>query len=122
MPSWISLLQDRAALSLAPSAYRPMSSLETVTVLFTDLVGSTGLATRVGPGAAEELRRDHFAVLREAIDSTGGGEVKNVGDGLMFVFSSGTNAVACGVGMQQRLERRNKRADEQFSVRIGISM
>jgi len=37
-----------------------MSSLETVTVFFTDLVGSTGLATQVGPAAADVLRRDHF--------------------------------------------------------------
>ncbi|MEA2368825.1 MAG: hypothetical protein QOH38_1543 [Thermoleophilaceae bacterium] len=99
-----------------------MSSLETVTVLFTDLVGSTGLATRVGPVAAEALRRDHFTILREAVDATGGREVKNVGDGLMVVFQSCSNAVACGVDMQQRVEQRNRRADEQFAVRIGISM
>jgi class 3 adenylate cyclase len=49
-----------------------MSSLETVTVLFTNLVGSTELATRVGPVAAEALRRDHFTILREAVDATGG--------------------------------------------------
>jgi class 3 adenylate cyclase len=99
-----------------------MSSLETVTVLFTDLVGSTGLATRVGPGAAEDLRREYFAVLRGAVEPAGGREVKNVGDGLMVVFHSCSAAVACGVEMQQRLERRNRRADEQFAVRIGISM
>src|SRR2546423_6430947 len=99
-----------------------MSSLETVTVLFTDLVGSTGLATRVGPAAAEGLRRDHFAILREAVEATGGREVKNVGDGLMIVFQSCSKAVGCGVEMQQRLEPRNPRADEQFAVRIGISM
>jgi class 3 adenylate cyclase/tetratricopeptide (TPR) repeat protein len=98
-----------------------MSSVETVTVLFTDLVGSTGLAVRVGPAAAEELRREHFRVLREAINQTGGREVKNVGDGLMVVFSSCSEAVACSVGMQQRLEQRNRRADEQLAVRIGVS-
>jgi len=38
-----------------------MSSLETVTVFFTDLVGSTGLATPVGLAAAGVPRRDHFA-------------------------------------------------------------
>src|SRR5438105_309437 len=99
-----------------------MGSLETSTVLFTDLVGSTGLATRVGPGAAESLRRDHFAILRGAVETTGGREVKNVGDGLMVVFTSSSAAVGCAVEMQQRIERRNRKADEQFSVRIGISM
>ena len=72
-----------------------MGSLETSTVLFTDLVGSTGLATRVGPGAAESLRRDHFAILRGAVETTGGREVKNVGDGLMVVFTSSSAAVGC---------------------------
>ena len=99
-----------------------MGSLETITVLFTDLVGSTGLATRVGPGAAESLRRDHFAILRGAVEATGGREVKNVGDGLMVVFGSCSAAVGCGVEMQQRIEHRNRKAEEQFSVRIGISM
>jgi class 3 adenylate cyclase len=99
-----------------------MSSLETVTVLFTDLVGSTGLAARVGPAVAEGLRRDHFAILRGAVEATEGREVKNVGDGLMVVFQSCSNAVGCGVEMQQRLEHRNRRANEQFSVRVGISL
>src|SRR5436305_14769554 len=98
------------------------SSIETVTILFTDLVGSTGLATRVGPAVAESLRRDHFAILREAVKSTSGREVKNVGDGLMVIFPSVSSGVSCGVEMQQRLERRNRRADEQLAVRIGISM
>src|SRR3954467_13575272 len=98
-----------------------MASVETVTLLFTDLVGSTGLATRVGPGAAEELRREHFALLREAIEAAEGRGVKNVGDGLMVVFQSSSSAVGCAVAMQQRLDRRNRRADEQLMVRVGIS-
>lgn len=36
-----------------------MDATETVTVLFTDLVESTALASRVGPGSAEALRREH---------------------------------------------------------------
>jgi len=84
-------------------------------------VGSTGLATRVGPAAAEELRQEHFRLLREAVEASGGHEVKNVGDGLMVVLQSSSSAVECAVGMQQRLDRRNRRADEQMMVRIGIS-
>src|SRR4051794_30215146 len=98
-----------------------MGSIETVTVLFTDLVGSTGLATRVGPAAAETLRREHFAVLREAVDVHEGREVKNVGDGLMVVFASSSRAAACATAMQQRLEQRNRREAEQLMIRVGIS-
>src|SRR3954451_20511337 len=98
-----------------------MGAVETVTVLFTDLVGSTGLASRVGPGAAEELRREHFALLRAPVEETEGLEVKNVGDGLMVVFRSSSRAVRCAVEMQQALDQRNRRADEQLMIRIGVS-
>ena len=53
-----------------------------ITILFTDLVGSTELASEVGDVAADELRRDHFASLREAVAATGGTEVKTIGDAL----------------------------------------
>ncbi|HWV86705.1 MAG TPA: AAA family ATPase [Capillimicrobium sp.] len=99
-----------------------MDATETVTVLFTDLVESTALASRVGPGSAEALRREHFALLREAIAETGGREVKNLGDGLMAVFASASRGVDCAVAMQQRLEARNRRAEEPLAVRIGLSL
>jgi len=59
-----------------------------VAVLMTDLVGSTAMADRVGPEAAEELRTEHFGLLRGALERTSRREVKNLGDGLMVVFSS----------------------------------
>jgi class 3 adenylate cyclase/tetratricopeptide (TPR) repeat protein len=99
-----------------------VSQVETISVLITDLVGSTSLASRIGPTAADELRREHFAVLREAIAQTGGREVKNLGDGLMVAFSSALGAVGCGVAMQQRIDRRNRGSDEQLSVRVGVSL
>ena len=73
------------------------SSVETVTIVITDLVGSTGLASRVGPAVADELRHEHFALLRDGIEESGGREVKNMGDGLMFVFPSTTGAVDCAI-------------------------
>jgi class 3 adenylate cyclase len=96
-------------------------SSETVTVLFTDLVGSTALMSRVGEERAEALRREQFALLREAVVLGGGREVKNVGDGLMVVFSSASGALDCAVMMQQRLEVRNRRSDEPLLVRVGVS-
>jgi len=44
-----------------------MPSVETVTVLITDLVGFTGLESAIGRGAADELRDEHFALLRGAV-------------------------------------------------------
>ena len=67
---------------------------ENVTVLFTDLVGSTRLQSSVSPDVADEHRRDHFTILRRSIAETGGHEVKNLGDGLMVVFASASAALA----------------------------
>src|SRR6185503_5559448 len=99
-----------------------MPPVETITVLMTDLVGSTGLASRLGPAAADELRREHFGALRDAVEVTGGQEVKNTGDGLMVVFRGAASAVACAVAMQQRIERRNRRAEQELAIRIGIAL
>jgi predicted ATPase/class 3 adenylate cyclase len=99
-----------------------MPAVETVSVLITDLVGSTGLASRLGPVAADEFRREHFGVLRKAIGAFSGQEVKNIGDGLMVVFQGAADAVACAVSIQQAMEQRNRGADEQLAIREGIAL
>jgi class 3 adenylate cyclase len=92
-----------------------------VSVVFTDLVGSTELSSRLGPDESEQLRQVHFGVLRAAAAQAGGKEVKNLGDGLMVVFPSVGAALSGAVAMQQALERRNRRSSEPLSVRIGVS-
>ena len=96
-------------------------SVELATILLTDLVGSTRLATTVGPVRADELREEHFELLRDAIASSGGREVKNTGDGLMAAFASASAAVQCAAAMQQLFERRNRDAEPGLHVRIGLS-
>src|SRR5271165_407753 len=95
-------------------------SVEVATILLTDLVGSTRLSTSVGPMRADQLREEHFGLLRDAIAATGGREVKNLGDGLMVAFASPSEAVECAVAMQQLFERRYKRAEQGLHVRIGL--
>ena len=58
-------------------------STENVAILFTDIVGSTELSQRLSAEMADEVRREHFSILRQAIAEAGGTEVKNLGDGLM---------------------------------------
>lgn len=101
-----------------------MAGVTNVTVMFTDLVGSTALASRVGPEQAEDLRREHFGLLRSRVAEHGGREVKNLGDGLMVAFHAPSAAVAAAVEMQQRLELRNRVASprEPLLVRIGVSV
>jgi class 3 adenylate cyclase len=95
-------------------------SVEIATILLTDLVGSTRLATSVGPVRADELREEHFGLLRDAIGACECREVKNTGDGLMVAFASASAAVKCAVSMQQLFERRYRKAEQGLHVRIGL--
>jgi class 3 adenylate cyclase len=93
-----------------------------VTILFTDLVGSTALSQDVGDEVADDLRRDHFQVLRQAIGRTGGSEVKTIGDALMVSYPGAADAVAGAVAMQQGVDLHNRRSDgPRLEMRVGIS-
>ncbi|MGH2731241.1 MAG: adenylate/guanylate cyclase domain-containing protein [Actinomycetota bacterium] len=95
--------------------------LGTVTLLFTDLVGSTELLEALGDDEADHLRRVHFRLLRESLAAFGGHEVKNLGDGLMVVFTSAVDAVACSIRMQQAVHHHNENNPElPLQVRIGL--
>jgi class 3 adenylate cyclase/tetratricopeptide (TPR) repeat protein len=92
----------------------------TVTILFTDLVGSTELLQRAGDEAAQRIFKAHHRLLREAVEAHDGHEVKWLGDGLMVAFDSTANAVDCAVAMQQSFRRPT--AGERLEVRAGINV
>lgn len=98
-----------------------MGYAQTVTILFTDMVGSTDLSARLGPEASDEVRQRHFSLLRQAIAATEGTEVKNLGDGVMATFSSTSAAAACAVAMQQAVEQENRRSSNPLGLRVGLS-
>jgi class 3 adenylate cyclase len=78
-----------------------ISPTGTMTLLFTDLVGSTEVLDRVGDDEGDRFMRDHFSILRNAISHHNGEEVKTLGDGLMVAFPSALNAVVCALEMQR---------------------
>ena len=98
-----------------------MARTETVTVIFTDIVGSTELASRLGHDAYERLRQHHFGACRTAIAEHGGSEVKSLGDGLMLCFPSVADAVACAVAMQQASCLSGEGAEHLLQIRVGVS-
>lgn len=96
---------------------------ETIAVVFTDLVDSTRLLSSLGDDAFDGLRREHFAVLREAIAQHGGTEVKNLGDGLMAVFRSASDAITAAVAMQVGSERQGRRdGSTEVGLKVGASI
>ena len=94
---------------------------ENVTVLFTDMVGSTRLFSQLSVEAAYDLRERHFSLLRQSVAASGGAEVQNLGDGMMVVFSATSSAIECAVAMQQGIERENRESDFPIGLRIGAS-
>ena len=95
----------------------------TVSIMFTDLEGSTEILTSLGDEENQELLRTHNNIIRERISSHSGIEVKAMGDGFMIVFSSARRVIACAMDIQRSLHEHNQRnADRQLKVRIGINV
>ena len=101
----------------------PEVKVETLTVLFTDLVESTAMRVRVGEETADRLRHRHDALVSAAIAEHHGRLVKNTGDGVMATFEGASDAVAAAVRIQQSLDAENRAQPEHpLLVRVGISV
>jgi len=97
----------RRFLGLAEEAQEASAAAAPVTILFTDVEGSTALTQRLGDAQAREVLREHERIVRECLRSHGGSEVKTMGDGFMASFSSATRALECAIAMQKAFEARN---------------
>lgn len=74
-------------------------STRSVVLLFTDLTGSTAMYRELGDARAYALVRDHFGVLRAAIEAERGTIVKTIGDAVMAAFYEPGQAVQAGIRM-----------------------
>jgi len=93
----------------------------TVTLLFTDIEGSTQMAEQLGDLRWLALLREHNAIVREQIAQYGGFEVKTIGDAFMVAFGSARRALLCAIGIQQGISRYGADHREQaMRVRIGL--
>jgi class 3 adenylate cyclase len=88
------------------------------TILFTDIEGSTALTERLGDARAQEMRRAHDTIVREALKGCGGSETKHTGDGIMASFPSASRAIECAVAVQRAIAERG---DATLRVRIGLN-
>lgn len=92
----------------------------TVTIMFSDIEGSTEMADRLGDARFMEVLREHNAIVRKQVRSHGGFEVKSEGDGFMMAFQSAGKALACASAIQKALAERNGTVEEPVRVRIGL--
>ncbi len=92
----------------------------TVTIMFSDIEGSTALADRLGDAPFMDVLREHNAIIREHVQAHGGFEVKSEGDGFMVAFQSAGKGLSCAAAIQRAMNLRNESADEPVRVRIGL--
>ncbi len=91
-------------------------------VLFTDIEGSTTLTQKLGDTEALKVIREHDAIVRKALDTHSGRQVKHTGDGIMAAFVSAVAAVKCAIEAQKELALYNRDHPSQpIRIRIGIS-
>ncbi len=91
------------------------------TILFTDVEGSTALTQRLGDAKARQVLRQHERIVREALKSHRGSELKTMGDGFMASFSSATRALESAIAMQRAFAAHNESAEEPILVRVGLN-
>jgi class 3 adenylate cyclase len=84
------------------------------TILFSDIVDSTGTLGRVGDGAWRDLLLEHNRLMREQLNMHRGREVKTTGDGFLAVFDGATRAVRCGGAMTSAVHGLG------IAIRVGI--
>ena len=69
------------------------------TVLFTDIVGSTEHAAKIGDRRWAELRAAHHSVVRRQLDRFRGREVDTAGDGFFATFDGPARAIRCALAI-----------------------
>jgi class 3 adenylate cyclase/tetratricopeptide (TPR) repeat protein len=94
--------------------------VETLTFLFTDIEGSTGLLRRVGESTYTRLLTDHHALIRSVLAAHDGRELNTLGDGFFAAFSSPRGCVAAVLQMQRALEAHAWPDGEHLRVRMGV--
>ena len=103
--------RDTGAMSEPPSG--------TVTLLFSDIEGSTRLLRRLGDGYVEQLAR-HRVLLRGAFESHGGYVLEGEGDAFFVAFQSASEAVAAAADGQRALAGHGWPEGNEIRVRIGL--
>lgn len=127
-PELIDSFMGPSPVSSIGAALMPGATAETQrdtgvrSVMFTDIVDSTGMCSRFGDDAAMAMLAVHDDVVRDALVKSCGREVKHTGDGIMASFLSAAGAVRCACQIQAALRDHNATGpDCPVVVRIGIS-
>jgi class 3 adenylate cyclase/pimeloyl-ACP methyl ester carboxylesterase len=84
------------------------------TIFFTDIVGSTEMAARLGDRAWADLLASHHELVRAELARHSGEEVDTAGDGFLALFDGPSRGIRCGLAV------REQSAELGLPVRIGL--
>ena len=107
------------SVAVVPEAAMNRPKTGTVTFLFTDLEGSTGLAHRLRERWGSVLV-EHRRLIREPALSSGGHEIDCRGDELFVAFEDATAAARCAIAAQLAFAEQEWPEGEQVRVRMGM--
>ena len=95
---------------------RPADGVDRVlaTVLFLDVVGSTGLAAKLGDAVWRNQLEQFFQVVRKELARYRGREIDNAGDGFLAAFDGPARAVRCALAVSQAVRQL------RFDIRAGV--
>lgn len=102
----------------------------TSTILFTDIVGFTGISEKMSPREINIILNKHFSQLTDIIFKYGGTLDKFLGDGLMAIFGTpiekkedAENAVRAALEIRQKFAEVIKKTSPEikFDIRVGIN-
>jgi len=92
----------------------------TVTLMFSDIEGSTALNERLGDEAWLGLLKEHDAIVRREVRAQRGEVVKTQGDSFMVAFKAVPAALSCAIEIQRALAQGQLAKDPPVRVRIGL--
>jgi len=113
--------------SPAVAAPPPAEARKTVTVVFSDVTGSTSLGEQLDPESLRRVMSRYFDEMRSVLERHGGTVEKFIGDAVMAVFGIPTlheddalRAVTAASEMRSTLEHLNDELEGEWGVRIRV--
>lgn len=94
--------------------------IENVTILFSDLQGSTSLYESLGDANAYSQVREHFDYLTKWIKKNSGSVVKTIGDAVMAVFHVPEDGVNAAIQIQRHILELRENGKEHITLKIGL--
>ena len=110
-----------------PTEVAPRAVRKTVTVVFTDVAGFTGLTERLDPERLRRVMSRYFAEMRSVVERHGGVVEKFIGDAVMAVFGiprlhedDALRAVRAAAEMRDALDSLNRDLERAWGVTIEV--